>query len=67
VRFGRPLSFGYDDVGFTPPLLNGLGGLLFEPTKGVLLFLVVVFTGRKVRAVLEDVRRLDRLSPGSPA
>ncbi|HVQ41133.1 MAG TPA: hypothetical protein VMS54_02965, partial [Vicinamibacterales bacterium] len=38
VRFGRPLSFGYEDVGFTTPLLNGLGGLLFEPTKSVLLF-----------------------------
>jgi hypothetical protein len=37
-RFGHPLSFGYEDVGFTTPLLTGLAGLLFEPRKSLLLF-----------------------------
>ena len=38
ARFGHPLSFGYEDVGFTTPLLTGLSGLLFEPRKSLLLF-----------------------------
>ena len=38
ARFGHPLRFGYDDVGFTTPFLNGLAGLLFHPTKSLLLF-----------------------------
>ena len=38
ARFGNPLRFGYEDVGFTTPLLTGLGGLLFDPRKSVLLF-----------------------------
>jgi SAM-dependent methyltransferase len=42
VRFGNPLDFGYQDVGFTTPFLKGLSGLLFEPTKSVLLFAPVV-------------------------
>jgi SAM-dependent methyltransferase len=42
VRFGNPLSFGYQDVGFTTPFLKGAGGLLFEPTKSVLLFAPIV-------------------------
>jgi hypothetical protein len=42
VRFGDPLSFGYQDVGFTTPFLVGARGLLFEPTKSVLLFAPVI-------------------------
>ena len=38
VRFGDPLRFGYEDVGFTTPLLTGTIGLLFHPTKSLLLF-----------------------------
>lgn len=42
VRFGDPLRFGYQDVGFTTPFLTGARGLLFEPTKSVLLFAPVI-------------------------
>ncbi|MPZ74263.1 MAG: hypothetical protein GEU74_13720 [Nitriliruptorales bacterium] len=42
IRFGDPLTFGYEDVGFTTPLLNGVGGLLFNPWKSVLLFAPLV-------------------------
>jgi hypothetical protein len=42
ARFGHPLRFGYEDVGFTTPLLTGMGGLLFEPTKSVLVFAPIV-------------------------
>jgi hypothetical protein len=38
ARFGHPLSFGYEDVGFTTPLLTGLAGLLFDPRKSLPLF-----------------------------
>lgn len=38
ARFGHPLRFGYDDVGFTTPFLDGIVGLLFHPTKSLLLF-----------------------------
>jgi SAM-dependent methyltransferase len=42
VRFGQPLSFGYQDVGLTTPFLVGTRGLVFEPTKSVLLFAPIV-------------------------
>ena len=42
ARFGHPLQFGYEDVGFTTPVLTGVTGLLFEPTKSVLLFAPIV-------------------------
>ncbi len=42
VRFGDPFRFGYQDVGFTTPFLTGARGLLFEPTKSVLLFAPVI-------------------------
>ena len=42
ARFGDPLAFGYQDVGFTTPFLTGAGGLLFEPTKSLLLFAPIV-------------------------
>ena len=42
ARFGHPLRFGYEDVGFTTPLLTGIGGLLFEPTKSLLLFAPII-------------------------
>jgi hypothetical protein len=38
ARFGHPLQFGYEDVGFTTPFLNGATGLLFHPAKSLLLF-----------------------------
>src|SRR5262245_15782378 len=38
ARFGHPLRFGYEDVGFTTPFVNGVAGLLFHPTKSLLLF-----------------------------
>lgn len=40
-RFGDPLEFGYRlpvDPGFTTPLLEGAGGLLFGPEKSLFLF-----------------------------
>ena len=42
ARFGDPLTFGYQDVGFTTPFLSGARGLLFEPSKSVLLFAPIV-------------------------
>jgi hypothetical protein len=42
VRYGDPLSFGYQDVGFTTPFLKGAGGLLFNPLKSVFLFAPIV-------------------------
>jgi SAM-dependent methyltransferase len=42
ARFGNPLDFGYQDVGFTTPFTKGLAGLLFEPTKSVFLFAPIV-------------------------
>lgn len=40
VRFGNPLETGYgrDAVRFTTPLLDGLGGLLVSPGRGVLWY-----------------------------
>jgi hypothetical protein len=57
VRFGDPLSFGYQDVGFTTPFLVGARGLLFEPTKSVLLFAPVIVL---VPSALWDLWRRDR-------
>jgi hypothetical protein len=42
LRFGDPLSFGYQDVGFTTPFLRGAAGLLFNPLKSVLLFAPII-------------------------
>jgi hypothetical protein len=42
ARFGDPLAFGYQDVGFTTPYLTGARGLLFEPSKSLLLFAPIV-------------------------
>ena len=42
VRFGDPLGFGYEDVGFTTPLVTGLSGLLFDSRKSLLLFAPIV-------------------------
>lgn len=44
-RFSDPLEFGYKppvDPGFTTPLLEGTGGLLFSPEKSLFLFAPVV-------------------------
>lgn len=38
ARFADPLDFGYSDVGFTADVLEGTGGLLFDPAKSVFLF-----------------------------
>src|SRR5512138_3141026 len=43
VRFGDPLQFGYGDVGFTTPFWTGTIGLLFHPTKSLLLFAPISF------------------------
>jgi hypothetical protein len=46
VRWGDLANFGYSDTpvpqGFTTPILEGLGGLLFHPEKSILLFAPVV-------------------------
>jgi hypothetical protein len=42
LRYGDPLTFGYQDVGFTTPPLDGAGGLLFNPLKSVFLFAPIV-------------------------
>ena len=38
LRFGHLFRFGYEDVGFTTPILTGISGLLFNPLKSVFLF-----------------------------
>jgi hypothetical protein len=42
LRFRDPFLFGYQDSGFTTPFVEGTRGLLFEPTKSVLLFAPIV-------------------------
>ena len=42
LRFQDPFLFGYQDSGFTTPFIDGARGLLFEPTKSVLLFAPIV-------------------------
>jgi hypothetical protein len=42
ARFGNPLTSGYEDVGFTTPVLTGVAGLLFNPLKSVLVFAPLV-------------------------
>jgi hypothetical protein len=42
LRFGKPLSFGYGQEGFTTPFVKGAAGLLLDPTKSVLLFAPIV-------------------------
>jgi 4-amino-4-deoxy-L-arabinose transferase-like glycosyltransferase len=38
VRYASPFVFGYEQEGFTTPLLTGLYGLLLSPGKGILWF-----------------------------
>jgi hypothetical protein len=38
MRYGSPLVTGYENEGFTTPLLVGLYGLLFSPGKGIIYF-----------------------------
>jgi hypothetical protein len=57
VRFGNPLSFGYQDSGFTTPFLKGAAGLLFEPTKSVFLFAPIILL---VPPALWRLWRVDR-------
>lgn len=46
VRWDDPLNFGYSGTevpqGFTTPIVDGLGGLLFHPQKSLLLFAPIV-------------------------
>jgi hypothetical protein len=42
ARFGSPLAFGYEDVGFTTPFAVGFIGLLLEPRKSVVIFAPIV-------------------------
>ena len=42
LRFQNPFLFGYQDSGFTTPFVEGARGLLFEPTKSLLLFAPIV-------------------------
>lgn len=41
-RYGSPTSFGYDNEGFTTPVLQGLHGLLLSPGKGVIWFFPLI-------------------------
>jgi hypothetical protein len=41
ARFGNPLSFGYQDEGFTMPFLRGAHMLLLDPSKSLILFVPV--------------------------
>lgn len=57
ARFGNPLMFGYEDVGFTTPVLTGVAGLLFNPLKSVLLFApLVVLLPLALRRLWRDDR-----------
>jgi hypothetical protein len=42
LRFGQPFSFGYEDVGFTTPFMDGATGLLFNPLKSIFLFAPII-------------------------
>jgi hypothetical protein len=59
ARYGDPLSFGYQDVGFTTPLLKGAGGLLFNPLKSIFLFAPIVLL---LPLALRDLWRTNRLA-----
>jgi hypothetical protein len=59
VRYGDPLTFGYQDVGFTTPLLKGAGGLLFNPLKSLFLFAPVTLL---LPFALRDLWRRNRLA-----
>ncbi len=41
ARFGRLLSFGYQDLAFTTPFLDGAQILLLSPSKSLILFVPV--------------------------
>ena len=42
ARFGRPLTFGYADAGFSTPFVQGAAGLLLHPAKSIFLFAPIV-------------------------
>jgi len=56
ARFGNPLSFGYQDEGFTMPFLSGAHMLLLEPSKSLMLFVpvAVLFPWALMRLWRED-------------
>jgi hypothetical protein len=41
ARFGHPLLFGYQDVGFTTPFMRGAEVLLLDPAKSVFVFVPI--------------------------
>ncbi len=45
LRYGTPFTFGYEQEGFTTPLLTGLYGLLASPGKGIIWFAPPVVLG----------------------
>jgi hypothetical protein len=45
LRYGTPFTFGYEQEGFTTPLLTGLYGLIFSPGKGIVWFAPPVVLG----------------------
>lgn len=45
VRFGSLLDTGYDDEGFTMPIVVGLDGLFFTTSKSVLVFAPIALIG----------------------
>ena len=45
LRYGTPFTFGYEQEGFTTPLLTGLYGLILSPGKGILWFAPPVVLG----------------------
>jgi hypothetical protein len=45
LRYGTPFTFGYEQEGFTTPLLTGLYGLIASPGKGIIWFAPPVVRG----------------------
>ena len=45
LRYGTPFTFGYEQEGFTTPLLTGLYGLTLSPGKGIVWFAPPVVLG----------------------
>jgi hypothetical protein len=57
VRFGNPLTSGYEGEGFTTPIWEGLWGLLFSTGKSVFLYSpVLVALPFALRALLRYAR-----------
>jgi hypothetical protein len=63
IRFGAPLTTGYDnaDRPFTLPLHEGLSGLLFSPQRGLLFYDPLLFAGLLGLGVLVWYRRRESI------